>query len=282
MRRVVHVSDLHFGTVRKGIVESLVSDVRDFEPDLVVVTGDLTQRATDQQFEDARKFLQALKVPQLVIPGNHDIAPLYHPLRRLFRPFAGFRRHLSIELDTVFADDQLLVIGLNTVQPLRWKEGAISRRQLSLIAEQADRHPHHFRVVAAHHPLASLLVGSSISKVRRHAELLETLESADIALCMTGHLHESARGPFASALGQAHRTLVVRASTATSARVRSHRNAYNRLLIRPSRLEICVRAWTGQAFETDHVEHFQREQGHWQNRHISEPVSGLDASDRPI
>lgn len=263
MRRLIHISDLHFGTIRPGILQALLADIDAFEPHLVVVTGDLTQRATVKQFECARQFLTDLGRPYLVVPGNHDIAPLYRPFSRLFAPYAGYRRYLSKELDNSFVDDELLVLGLNTVEPLRWKEGAVSRAQLRWITERARAYPTHFRVVASHHPLAETLTASRISKVRRHTELLGTLESANISLCLTGHLHESQLEPFATAPGEAHVTLVVRASTATSMRVREHANSYNRILIRPPKLDIRVRAWKEGGFETDHIEHFGEREGRW-------------------
>lgn len=263
MRRLVHISDLHFGSVRPGIVQALLSDIDAFDPHLVVVTGDLTQRATRVQFERAREFLNDLGRPHLVVPGNHDIAPLYRPFARLFRPYASYQRHLSNELDSVFVDEELLVLGLNTVEPRRWKEGTVSRAQLRWIVEHAGRHPSQFRVVAAHHPLAGTVVASRSAKVRRHSELLDTLERADVSLCLTGHLHQSHLGPFAAAPGQAHVTLVVRASTATSTRVREHANAYNRIVIRPPKLDIRVRAWNGAAFETEHTERLRNHLGHW-------------------
>lgn len=264
MRRLIHISDLHFGRVREGIVDALTSDIRAFNPHMVVVTGDLTQRAKAHQFELATDFLRSLGLPYLVVPGNHDIAPLYRPFKRLLNPYAAYRRYVSPELNTVFSDDKLLLLGLNTVDPTRWKEGTVSRKQLLWILDQSRRHPEHFRVVAAHHPLADTLPDSPVRKVRRHSELLDTLEEAGVSLCLTGHLHRSVFAPFASAPGEAHVTLVLRASTATSTRVRDHTNAYNRIVIDQHRLDIRVRAWTGQGFETDHIEHFLERAGRWE------------------
>jgi 3',5'-cyclic AMP phosphodiesterase CpdA len=264
MRRLIHISDLHFGRVRPGIVPALLEDIEAFEPHLVVVTGDLTQRARRAQFECAREFLRDLGRPYLVVPGNHDIAPVYRPFARVFAPYTGYRRYVSNDLNTEFSDDELLVLGLNTVEPLRWKEGTVSRAQLRWIEARVREHPMRFVVVASHHPLAETVTAGPMSKVRRHTELLETLESANVALCLTGHLHRSQLEPFAAAPGRAHVTLVVRASTATSTRVRHHANAYNRILIRPPKLDIRVRAWTGDRFETDHIEHFRSRGGRWE------------------
>lgn len=263
MRRLAHISDLHFGTVVPELADALLRDIEEFEPHVVAVTGDITQRAKAWQFELAVEFFSKLRCPYLVVPGNHDITPLYNPLGRLLDPYAAYRRHVSQDLEGVFADDELLVIGLNTVAPFRWKEGTVSCGQLDWITRQAARRPASFRVLAAHHPLAATVQGHAPKTIRRHRSLLDTLEAADVALCLTGHLHQSHSGSFASAPGQAHRTLVVRASTATSSRVRGHRNAYNRLVIEPSGVELTVRSYDGNGFERERVERFERRAGGW-------------------
>lgn len=264
MRRLVHISDLHFGTTIPGIVEALVEDVTAFQPDLVIVTGDVTQRARRGQFEQARSFLDALRCPSLVVPGNHDIAPLYRPLSRLFAPYARYRRHIAAELERTFEDAELLVLGLNTVEPLKIQEGSVSRAQLEWIRHQAELHAGKFRVLAAHHPLASITLGAHGRVVRRHRALTRALDGLGFELCLTGHLHQSFSAPFAAAAGRGHSTLVVRASTASSHRVRGgHGNAYNRLLVDLPDLSLVVRSWDGARFGSERVERFARKDGAW-------------------
>ncbi|MGO8862107.1 MAG: metallophosphoesterase family protein [Acidimicrobiales bacterium] len=81
---VVHLSDLHLGAHIDALAESLLADVWDRRPDLVVVSGDLTQRARRGQFSDARELLNSLPSPVLAVLGNHDL-PLFHPPERLLR-----------------------------------------------------------------------------------------------------------------------------------------------------------------------------------------------------
>ena len=98
MRRIAHLSDLHFGAEEARIAEGLLDDLASRSPDLVVVSGDLTQRARRHQFLAARAFLDRIAAPRLVVPGNHDI-PLYNLAARVARPYAEFERAFGDDLE---------------------------------------------------------------------------------------------------------------------------------------------------------------------------------------
>jgi 3',5'-cyclic AMP phosphodiesterase CpdA len=266
MRRVAHLSDLHFGTEMPHVLEELAASVREFSPDLLVVTGDLTQRARRAQFENARRFLDSLAFPQLIIPGNHDIAPVYRPIQRLLAPYSRYHRFIHRELDGAFYDDELLVLAFSSVQPFRWKEGTISRRQLGWISEYAQRFPTQLRMLAAHHPLVQAETTRPTRRLRRHSALMNVLEQADIAVCLSGHLHTSFSGLAVTPLDEAGSVLAVHASTATSTRLRGHANAYNRLTLNASLLRIDAVAWDGSTFQTLATSAYERKAGIWESR----------------
>jgi 3',5'-cyclic AMP phosphodiesterase CpdA len=263
MRRVAHLSDLHFGTEMPHVLEELGASVREFSPDLVVVTGDLTQRAHPEQFESARRFLDSLAFPQLIIPGNHDIAPLYKPLERLFLPYSRYQRFIRQELDGAFYDDELLVLAFSSVQPFRWKEGTVSRRQLEWISEYTQRFPTQLRMLAAHHPLVQAETTRPTRRLRRHSALMSVLDQADIAVCLSGHLHTSFSGLAVTPLDEAGSVLAVHASTATSTRLRGHANAYNRLTLNAPLLRIDAVAFDGSTFRTVATTAYERKAGVW-------------------
>ena len=73
MRTLLHISDLHFGRVDPATVEPLTAAIRALARNVVIVSGDLTQRARAAEFRAARAFLDALPRPQIVVPGNHDV-----------------------------------------------------------------------------------------------------------------------------------------------------------------------------------------------------------------
>jgi 3',5'-cyclic AMP phosphodiesterase CpdA len=268
MRRIAHLSDLHFGSETPAVLEQLGHSVRAFQPHLVVVTGDLTQRARASQFQSARRFLDSLPSPQLIVPGNHDIAPLYRPLQRVLSPYSRYHRYITRELDGAFYDDELLVLAFSSVQPFRWKEGTISKRQLEWIAEYAQRFPDQLRILAAHHPLVQAQTQRPTRRLRRHSDLMSVLDGADVAVCLSGHLHQSFSGLAVTPLDEAGSVLAVHASTATSTRLRGHRNAYNQLTLDGVRLRVDAVAFDGASFRRLASSAFERRAGVWQLRTV--------------
>src|SRR5215210_5394137 len=152
MKKIVHLSDLHFGRIDAELLEPLVEAVCEVAPTLVVVSGDLTQRARSQQFEEARAFLDRLPKPQVVVPGNHDV-PLYDVYSRFARPLDKWRRFISEEVEPVYEDDELVVAGVNTARSLTTKYGRINEGQIGrlrgLLCNYGDPVT---KVVVTHHP----------------------------------------------------------------------------------------------------------------------------------
>ena len=134
MRTLVHLSDLHFGRIDPIVVDALRDTVRAIAPDLVAVSGDFTQRARSKQFTDARRFLDSLPTPQLIVPGNHDV-PLHNVFARFFNPLGGYRHHMTGDLQPHFIDPELVVIGTDTTRSFTIGGGGIRRRELHRIRE---------------------------------------------------------------------------------------------------------------------------------------------------
>ena len=74
MLTLMHISDLHFGRFHlPAVAEAVLRSAAVLEPDVIVASGDFTQRARPHEFEAARAFLDRLPpVPRVVCPGNHD------------------------------------------------------------------------------------------------------------------------------------------------------------------------------------------------------------------
>src|SRR4051794_12900869 len=130
MRTLVHLSDLHFGRTDPAVIEPLLDTVRAIAPHVVVVSGDLTQRARSAEFEEARRFLAALPSPQIVVPGNHDV-PLYNVFKRTLRPLAGFARYITTDLSPAYADGEIAILGINTARSMVIKNGRINEQQIA-------------------------------------------------------------------------------------------------------------------------------------------------------
>lgn len=190
MRHLLHISDIHFGPKHlPAVAAGLTRLVAERRPDLVVLSGDQTQRAKPRQFREARWWVDALPVPVLSVPGNHDV-PMYRFWERIAAPYGAYRRHYSSELEPVWHDEELIVVGLNTAHGWTIKHGRILPGQLArlrrILEELGDGR---FRVVVAHHPLAPAPDFHDRSVVRRAAEACRELARLGVHLILSGHLH---------------------------------------------------------------------------------------------
>ena len=242
MKVLAHLSDLHFGRSDPRLVSALVSVLRDLRPDLIVISGDLTQRARPAQFREARAFLDALAAPVLAVPGNHDV-PLWNLYQRFFRPLERYRRYIGRDTEPVYHDGEIAVLGVNTARAATFKGGRISAGQLArtrVALRALDGRA--VKVIVTHHPLARL--------ARCGADIL-----------LAGHLHASA-----AAVSVNGRAIVAQAGTATSMRVRAEPNAFN--VLRIAQPEVAVERWSWQAgaFGALGTQGFVRTPGGWRAR----------------
>jgi 3',5'-cyclic AMP phosphodiesterase CpdA len=217
MSVLLQISDTHFGTEQPPVVEALVALATQQRPDVVVLSGDITQRARPAQFRAARTFVERLGAPVLPIPGNHDIA-LFDLWSRLIRPYARYSAVFGPELEPVHAAADLLVIGVNTTRAWRHKNGEVSTAQIDRVARllRAAR-PQQLRVVVVHQPAAVTLDRDRTNLLRGHRAATQSWAAAGADLVMGGHIHL----PYTLALqGLARRLWVVQAGTAVSSRTR--------------------------------------------------------------
>lgn len=251
MKCIAHISDLHFGTEDLEIAEGLRRDLVMQEPALVAVSGDLTQRARSSQFEAARDFLEKLPTPQIVVPGNHDV-PLYDVVSRFFIPLTRFRRFIAEEVNPIYQDDEIVMLGLNTARSLTWKSGRISAEQIDFIREKmCSSMRERFKIIMTHHPFIppSEDKVSAIDLVGRAAIALPVIDECGVDLLIAGHLHHGYSGDVKTFYPATTRSIiVVQAGTAISRRVRTEPNAYNVLRLERETIEIEVRVWNGIEF----------------------------------
>jgi 3',5'-cyclic AMP phosphodiesterase CpdA len=189
--RVLHISDLHAGSVEETAVErSLEPLVERVRPELIVVSGDLAHRGRRREHERAAAFLRGLDRPLLVIPGNHDI-PYSFPAR-FTRPWAEFERQWET-VQPVFRADDLVVVGLNSVRPWRHQSGRIRSGQIAWAKELLAEAPEGaLRVVVLHHHLIGAPWRSRKKPVARRSEVLAGLVDAGAELILAGHIHQAA------------------------------------------------------------------------------------------
>lgn len=217
MSILLQMSDTHFGTEQAPVVEALATLVHRQLPDLLVLSGDITQRATPAQFRAARAFTDRLGVPVLAVPGNHDI-PLFDLWRRLRHPYARYTAAFGADLEPVHRSPDLLVVCVNTTRAWRHKHGEVSRLQVDRVARLLEgAGTAQLRVVVVHQPVAVTLAEDVPNLLRGHATALQRWAAAGADLVLGGHIHL----PSVMALHDLARPLwSVQAGTSVSSRVR--------------------------------------------------------------
>jgi 3',5'-cyclic AMP phosphodiesterase CpdA len=232
MTRILHLSDLHFGKERPGLLRPLITTANALAPDLVAISGDLTQRARPGQFRAARTFIAALEAPVLAVPGNHD-TPLHDVFERLFTPWRRYRRYIAEDLEPSWEDDEVSVHGVNTVNPLYWQRGHIGRGTTARLCRTISADPERLHILVGHHPLEHL--PDTRKRLASGAErALAALESCGAGVVLSGHLHLWRVGPFRAFGG----LLLVQAGTGLSTRMRGEPNDFNLLTAAPDHLVV--------------------------------------------
>jgi 3',5'-cyclic AMP phosphodiesterase CpdA len=218
MSVLLQISDTHFGTEQQPVVEALVRLSSQQRPDLIVLSGDITQRARKVQFDAARAFVDRLNVPVLAIPGNHDI-PLFDLWTRLRQPYARYSAAFGEVLEPTHASNDLLVVCVNTTRWYRHKNGEVSRQQIDRVAQRLTQaSAEQLRVVVVHQPFAVKHAADSHDLLRDRAEAIRRWAIAGVDLLMGGHIHL----PYVMPVPNAARPVWVgQAGTAVSSRVRS-------------------------------------------------------------
>lgn len=224
MSLLLQVSDTHFGTERTGVVEDLVALCAARKPDVLVLSGDITQRARRGQYEAAARFWERMRAPaRLVIPGNHDIA-LFDVFSRIFHPYRLQRRWFGQDLEPVVDTPAMLVQGVNTTRRYRHKHGEVSKAQVERVASRLRAAtPGQLRVVVTHQPVDVPGPGDANNLLRGHAGAVPAWVDAGVDVVMGGHIHL----PFIRSLserfpGLSRRAWCVQAGTAVSRRVRGN------------------------------------------------------------
>jgi 3',5'-cyclic AMP phosphodiesterase CpdA len=265
MRTVIHLSDLHFGRIDPAILTPLIKFIGEIRPDLVAISGDLTQRARTSEFLAAKEFLASIPFPKITVPGNHDV-PLHNLLARFARSLDGYRRYISDDLQPVFADGEIVVVGMNTARALTWKDGRINPRQLqNLRTTMTNAPPDRTKIVVTHHPF-DLPAGASGRVVGRSRLAMKTLAECGVDLLLAGHFHIADTSQTAKRYQlPGYSAIIVSSGTSTSTRGRGQPNSLNVIQIDPPNLTIERRTWrpASGVFDVLSIERFHRREGIW-------------------
>lgn len=271
MARIAHLSDIHFGANDQRIVAGTEAWLAEHRPDLVIISGDFTQRARAHQFREAEAYLGRLREAGhklLMVPGNHDI-PLYDLFRRFAAPLTRYRRHISEELCPWYEDDEVAVLGLNTARSLTFKDGRINGRQIALMQERftgvaADK----TRILVTHHPLFAMPIGhgNELSEaVGRHERAIQAACEANVRIALAGHFHRTYAEAARKMVERSGAALVIQAGTATSTRLRNDEpQSFNWIHTHGGNdIDLQVIVWGQGQFERGNQIRYRFEAGEW-------------------
>ncbi|MEQ1770799.1 MAG: metallophosphoesterase [Devosia sp.] len=265
--RMAHLSDLHFGHHDEAVAATLAKELETQTLDLVVISGDFTQRGTEEEFRTVRKFLDTLTTPVFAVPGNHDL-PQHNYVRRFISPYSFYKRYVSDELEPFAEIDGVALAGLKTshraTAGLNWQQGSFGKAQLRKLEHRfVEAAPEAVRVIVAHHPLL-LPEGerTPMGPVRHADRALERFSELGVRLVLSGHFHLSyvrvheqpgtvTEGkPTGLRQAAAAPILVAQTSSTISTRLRGHPNAYNMIEIVGGKITIAVREWRDGKWST--------------------------------
>jgi 3',5'-cyclic AMP phosphodiesterase CpdA len=278
MARIAHLSDIHFGANDPRIVAATEAWLQDRQPDLVIISGDFTQRARIDQFKAAAAWIGRLRArgfTLLMVPGNHDI-PLYDVVTRFTTPLQRYRRYISEELCPWFENDEVAVLGLNTARSLTIKDGRINHDQIALMHQRFATVPaSKTRILVTHHPLFAMPIGKGselTEAVGHHDDAVQAACEARVHIALAGHFHRTYAESARKMVEKAGSALVIQAGTATSTRLRNaepqsfnwfHTNGSNDI-------ELQVIVWDGAAFQRGNHVRYRFDGADWSRENIAD------------
>lgn len=224
--KIYHISDLHFGDENSDIINSFVAYVTANHPDLILISGDLTQRAKISQYKAAQAFIKQLKPQVLCVPGNHDI-PLGNLLMRNFFPFKRYKHYINDMLDIHYQQKGLNILGLNTANPKSIKKGKLWQWQIQKINSCFKHQEKYINIIFFHHNFTRF--ESMHTPLSGFENLLKEIHSLPINLICTGHLHYSNIASLI--LDQNKKCYISHAGSLSCNRTKDNKNSFNEITI---------------------------------------------------
>jgi 3',5'-cyclic AMP phosphodiesterase CpdA len=263
MRRIAHLSDLHFGRVDPTLIEPLLEAVHGCDPEITALSGDFTQHGTEREFAEAAKFIAKLPGRIIAVPGNHDMAFL-NPVRRATQRLKLFREYISNEPEPFYVDDEIAVIGLNTARVTHLRDGRVREWQIrSLESKMTGIAPEVLRILVTHHPFDLPAVFARSEIVGRGARYIRRVVCC-IDLMLAGHMHISYAGPTAMRYDiEGESAIFVQAGTALSTRVRTEENSFQFIRTSAGAIEVQQFLSHGSTFREGERRLFRKESGAW-------------------
>lgn len=246
--KLIHLSDLHFGTESDALLNGLVEAIQKIGGDLLVISGDFTQIGSDQEFRTAREFMDRLAMPSFCVPGNHDV-PHYNLWQRLTHPFRKYRRHIIPNLNPHIENQDLVMLGLNSARGVlphwNWANGALSGTQCDQVREFFKPDEDRWKICVFHHPIHKVQTAPLDVTVFGGKRMTKLLLQQEVDLVLTGHVHHASLTTIGN---DHHHTVYLSASTALSSRIRDQENGFNVITLLESEMVIDIYKFNGREF----------------------------------
>jgi 3',5'-cyclic AMP phosphodiesterase CpdA len=247
---ILHISDLHAGPpFATEVANHFVDRAWQHNPDLVVISGDLVQRADDsRQWRIIREFIAKLPQPQLIVPGNHDV-PLYHIINRVLRPLGTYQREIGAPLNPVIELPDAVIIGGVTAHGLTIDGGMLSKHQRRTIGELWSQYDNsRWKLMVLHHQLVNPPGYHHRATMRDSVGVMRLLDEWGVDALLCGHIHVSHVSKTSDCITLVnHGTIICQSGTTTSRRGKSHERgaqSYNVLTISNTAIEIVPHVYT--------------------------------------
>ena len=193
MTTIAHLSDLHFGREVPSVIHGLLDSLNLLQPDLVIISGDLTQRAKHSEYKNGVRFLQQLPYPYLIVPGNHDMS-MYNLMERFFYPWSKWKHYISGDMFPTVQQKNITAMGINTARRtgwhLDWSRGSINEKQIKKIQTFMTKQlGENLRLLVAHHPFWLPKKFERRHVIDRRDTALMSLQKAGVDIILSGHIH---------------------------------------------------------------------------------------------
>ncbi len=236
---IVQLSDLHVGSqFLPEVFETVVKEVNQLNPDVIVITGDLTNEGLMKEYEECKSLLTKFNTQKIIsISGNHDYRNTGYLLFKKFFPFQTVNE----------LDDDVVLITIGTARPDR-NEGEVGYRQNLWLERTMKKYKDKVKIVAMHHHLIPIPdTGSDQLTVVDAGDILRTILDTHVDVVLCGHKHR----PWAWNFGK---LTVVNAGAATSERVRGlFENTYNILTISNKKVQVDLKIVGGNRLHINEI-----------------------------
>ncbi|STY29499.1 3',5'-cyclic-nucleotide phosphodiesterase [Legionella wadsworthii] len=249
--RIIHISDLHFGMHNPLIIESFLKDMKELKPDIIIISGDLTQRAHSHQYKQFSDFLQHINAQTLIIPGNHDI-PFYNAYYRFLYPFKKYKKYISEKLETNFSNEEVSILGVNSATPYLAKNGILSQKTLRHIQNHFSEKSKKLNILFFHHNLHYF--SGMHHPLKNAEEFLTYLKDSPIHIVCTGHLHYA--NVTSITKNQGDQCLLLHGGSAFCFRTKDGKNSYYSINTSHSRCSIDWRVFVDNSFLSHKIYEF--------------------------